>query len=87
VANTLPDVTLTSAYLDLYAATGITPGKALLVQNKASSIAYVQIKGFQPASSSLDGVLLPSYEFCIVDANSSGVWAKGSGKVSVQELI
>lgn len=87
MANTLPDVTVVvNNYIDLYVATGLTVGKPLLIQNKGTSAAYIQIKDFQPASSSVDGIYLTSYAFCVVDSGASGCWAKGQGKLSVQEM-
>ena len=87
MANTLPDVSVVvGSFTDLYTASGITVGKPLLIQNKGTSAAYIQIKDFQPASSSVDGVYLTSYAFCVVDAGASGCWAKGQGKLSVQEM-
>lgn len=87
MANTLPDVTVViGSFTDLYAAAGITVGKPLLIQNKGTSATYIQIKDFQPASSSMDGIYLTSYAFCVIDAGASGCWAKGQGKLSIQEM-
>lgn len=87
MANTRPDITLVNtAFVDVYALSGITIGTAILIQNKSSGGVYIQIKGFQPASSSTDGTFLSSYEFGVVSSGESGCWVKGSGKMSVQEM-
>lgn len=88
MANTLPDITLNNTtYSDVYALTGISVGTPIIIQNKSSVGAYLQIKPFQPASNSQDGIFLEAYNFYIVDAGEVGCWAKGMTKLSVQENI
>jgi hypothetical protein len=85
MASTIADVILTnSGYQDLYAATSIAVGTALFIQNKGTAPITIQLKGFQPASSSADGVQLQTYDFFVVDVGEAGVWAKGSGRLCVQ---
>jgi len=88
MATTIPDLQINNtAYLDLYAATGIPVGTRLVIQNKTTVGAFLQIKNFQPASNSQDGIFLEAYKFYIVDANEVGCWVKGMTKLSVQEII
>lgn len=88
MAITRPDITLNNtAYSDVYALTGITVGTPLIIQNKSNIGAYLQIKSFQPASNSQDGIFLEAYSFYVVDAGEVGCWAKGTTKLCVQENI
>lgn len=88
MAITRPDVTLNNTtYSDIYALTGIAVGTPLIIQNKSSIGAYLQIKSFQPASNSQDGIFLEAYNFYVVDAGEVGCWAKGMTKLSVQEHV
>lgn len=86
MADTIPDVRLTrSAYLDLYAITGIPKGTQLMIQNKSSTDVLIQVKNKQPLSTSTDGTLIPTREVYVVEGdNLSTVWALGSGNISVQ---
>jgi hypothetical protein len=56
MANTLPDVVLQSGvYIDVYAATGISPGTSLVLNNKSAATVLVQVRASQPPSTSSDG--------------------------------
>ncbi len=85
-AITLPDVILSnSAYIDIYAATGIPVGTSLIVQNKGSSGYYLQLKETQPSATNSDGNILAAMEFLIIKTTSPiRFWARGSGRLSVQ---
>jgi len=86
MADTLSDVTLsTDAYVDLFAATGITVGNTVIIQNKTDSIIIVQSIAIQPLATNDDGTYVVSNDFVIVTAGSTGLWAIGTGEISVQE--
>lgn len=85
MADTLADVVLTgTAYQNLYAATAIAAGTALLIQNKTSHYIRIQIKATTHTASSESGVVLAPPMFHSVSAGESGCWAIGNGPVSVQ---
>jgi hypothetical protein len=88
MADTIADVALTNtAYVDLYAATGISVGIALVLQNKGNSDIIVVISAGQPTATDTDGVAVRPFGFVAVDPNESGAWAISAteSKVSVQE--
>lgn len=88
MAVTIPDLQINNTtYMDLYAATGISVGTKLVIQNKTSVGAYLQIKAFQPASNSQDGIFLEAYKFYIVDSGEVGCWVKGMTKLCIQEIV
>ncbi len=88
MTDTLPDVILLEEeYQDLYAATGITVGKALLIQNKTMSNLFLQEGLTQPDPDDRSGILVdvnPNYLWSIT-SGSSGVWAFGAGPIHIQE--
>lgn len=88
MAVTLSDVTSSAAsYTNVYTATGLSPGTKLVIQNKASNPMYIQIKATQPSATSVDGNIITSYEFIMIEGGDlPGVWVKGAGKISVQVL-
>jgi len=85
-AITLPDLLLSnSGYIDVYAATGIPVGTNLLVQNKSSTIFYLQLKESQPSPTNIDGSILEPYEFLLIKSTSPiRFWVRGNGRLSVQ---
>ncbi len=86
MADTLPDVLLSpDAYVDLFDATGITVGDAVIIQNKTSSTVVLQSIFTQPLVTNNDGTYIVPNNFIIVTAGSTGLWARGNGNISVQE--
>lgn len=88
MADTIPDVQLSkTAYVDVYAATGIVVGTGLVIQNKSSQDVRIQLSASQPASSSTDGDILRPYLEATVDSGETGCWVLGlaEGTISVQE--
>lgn len=86
MAVTLPDVqSVNTSYTNIYAATGIPVGTAIIIQNKASNAMNIQIKTTQPSATSTDGNVMQPYDFLVVDGDPSAVvWVKGTGKITVQ---
>lgn len=88
MADTLSDITITNtAWTNLYTATSLTVGVALLIQNKSSLPILLQIKATSPSASSVDGVAIDKFQFSQIDSGASGVWAKAvssSAVVNVQ---
>lgn len=81
--NSIPDITLSGSWVDVYAATGIAVGTAIYIQNKSSSQALIYIKSTAPTTTS-DGYAMVQFETIFIDPNESGVWAKGNGPLHVQ---
>ena len=82
---TLPDVNLLgTAYQNLYAATGITVGTSVTVQNKSGYPIYLQNIAAQPDSSSTNGIILMPLGLQAVTGTIVGLWAKGTGPVTVE---
>ncbi len=86
MAVTLPDVTSSAtSFINVYTATGLPVGTKLIIQNKSSNTMYIQVKATQPSATSVDGNIITSYEFIIIDGGDlPGVWVRGAGKISVQ---
>lgn len=87
MADTIADVTLNGdVYQDLYTATGISVGDALIIQSKTNDDIYIQVSASQPSADSTDGYLLKSIDPPVrVGTGASGCWALGKGPLSVQE--
>lgn len=82
---TLPDVNLLgTAYQNLYAATGITLGTGVTVQNKSGYPVLLQNIAAQPDSSSKNGLLLMPFDLVPVTGTIVGLWAFGTGPVTVE---
>lgn len=94
MANTLSDVTLVSGtWVDAYVATGISAGTDLIVKNKSTAVAYIQVRSTVPVNNSTDGWTLnstgsPGGDWTTVTKVPVGsrVWIRGSGKVFIQEF-
>lgn len=93
MADTIADIYLQgNTYVDLYALTGILPGTSLVINNKSSSVAFLQVRASQPNANSNDGWPLrssPAPDTWVTLTNvpaGSRVWAKGqaSGRLFVQ---
>ena len=85
MSDTLADVVLDNqSYQNVNLLSGIPVGTKVLLQYKGTSNLRVQLKPFQPASSSLDGLQLPSIDMFMVDSGESIIWAKGTGRLCVQ---
>lgn len=85
MSNTLPDVILDNvSYQNVNTLSGIAVGTKVILQFKGTGNIRVQTKPFQPAASSSDGVQLLAFDFYVVDSGESIIWAKGTGRLSVQ---
>lgn len=88
MAATLPDVVITStAYTNLYSATGIAVGTAVILQNKGNQPVFLQTTAASPSASSGDGFVISPLEILTVDAAEVGLWARSAafgGHLSVQ---
>lgn len=86
--DTIPDVQLQNdAYEDVYTLTGITLNADVVIQNKSNTKVRIQEAAAQPAVDSKDGYLLepdPRHRIKIIN-NTSKIWVKGAGCISVQE--
>ncbi|MCY1285983.1 hypothetical protein D9M69_285300 [compost metagenome] len=75
-------------WVDAYALSGITVGKALVIQNKATTPVLVLESAAQPASTSAAGFELGAREAVEVSVDSVGVWVRsvlGPARLFVQE--
>lgn len=95
MANTIDDVIMkTGEFIDVYALSGILPGTSLILNNKSSGIALVQVRASKPSASSSDGWPIKSGTaneswVTITDVPAgSRVWVKGAqgGRLFVQEF-
>lgn len=85
MADTIGDVVLdNSSYQNVNLLSGIPVGTKVLLQFKGTGNVRVQLKPFQPASSSIDGLQLITVEMYMIDQGESIIWAKGSGRLCVQ---
>lgn len=85
MSDTIADVILDNVnYQNVNVLSGIPVGTKVLLQFKGSGNVRVQLKPFQPASSSLDGLQLITVEMYMIDQGESIIWAKGSGRLCVQ---
>lgn len=82
---TIPDIQLSSAiYTELYAASGITVGTEIIIQNKGPVVIVVQNSTLAPDNTSWHGFLIPYMAVWIAPSGSTGVWAKGGSTVAVE---
>lgn len=85
MATTIPDVILdNTSYQNINTLSGIAVGTKVILQFKGSGSIRLQIKTTQPIVNSMDGVQLNTLEFYVVDAGESTIWARGTGRLSVQ---
>lgn len=85
MANTLPDINLApEAYKDLYSESSIAVGTKVLIQNKSSSFAILQLQAAQPTATSTDGTYVVPNAFVTVEAGENGLWGIGNGDISIQ---
>lgn len=83
MADNIDDVNLNSTWQNAYTLSGFTPGAALVVTNKSSTVALSYIKATAPTSAS-SGYPLRSGETLFLDIGESGLWLKGSGPICIQ---
>lgn len=87
MSSTIPDVVLDNlTYQNINSLSGIAVGTKVILQFKGSGSIRLQIKPTQPATNSMDGVQLNTLEFYVVDAGESTIWARGTGRLSVQAV-
>ena len=90
MADTLPDVVLPAKTpVDLYAATGITVGTQVSVQNVTSGDVRVYVGATAPTMGVSGGALLVPGQEGKNQANDSGLWAWSvtGGAVQVVEVV
>lgn len=82
--STTPDIQLNStSYINLYTASGITPGTEILIQNKGPVVIVVQTSTLAPDNNSWHGFLIPYMAVWLAPEGTTGVWAKGGSTVAV----
>lgn len=85
MADTIQDVILdNTAYQNVNSLSGIAAGTKVILHWKGTGSVRLQVKAAQPATSSADGVQLDLLGFYVVDTGESTIWAKGTGRLSVQ---
>lgn len=86
MADTLPDVTLSAGWNDLYQATGIAAGTSLVLKNKSSTPILIVIAPVSPSPNFTGGWDISVSDWATVSGVTAGskVWAKGSGRILVQ---
>lgn len=84
---TIPDVSLVpTAYIDIYAATGIAAGTQLVVQNKTNGPVNTQNTAEQPPATDNNGFMIPPMEVWRVPAGTQKAWFKGQGYLAVEVM-
>lgn len=89
MAQSLPPVNLpVETWVDIYAATGITVGTKLIVQNTGSSAVSLVESASAPLVGTGSNELLPRVFFTNVNGNI-GAWVKSKtgGKLQVEEAV
>ncbi|OED34063.1 hypothetical protein AB832_08145 [Flavobacteriaceae bacterium (ex Bugula neritina AB1)] len=77
MADTLANVKISSTvWVDLYAATGITSGNRIRVQNLGGNGILLHSGENAPTGTSGYNIIFPSNDFFVNDASSNGEWAK-----------
>ncbi len=93
MAQTIPDMEVTSSWQSVNVEAGVTVGTAMLMVNKSNS-QIVVAEGTEPTPDSLDGWPLEERgkfnSSLIIDADSLEIWVrisegKGTGLINVQE--
>ena len=86
MTDTINDVILLGAvYQDVYLATSIIVGTPLVVQNKsATNLIYLQISTTAPSAGDQDGKILYPGKELFVSGATTGLWAKGLGRLHVE---
>lgn len=75
MSDTLPNVPLVAGvWTDLYAATGITVGVQLLIQNLGSNTVYLHSDAVEPIAADGFKILPPTIE-AVNKAGDAGAWA------------
>lgn len=91
MADTLPFVTLPAGtWVDLYAATGVTVGTQLDVQNIGSELIYLHTGATAPTETPGDEfTLLLPFDHSENNSGDSGAWAycESNGRVSAQRVV
>lgn len=86
MADTLPDVTITTGWNDLYQLSGIVQGTPLILKNKSSLPILIVISAAIPNPNFSGGWDIAGSDWVTVTGIPTGsrVWAKGNGKLMVQ---
>lgn len=86
MADTLPDVTLSTGWNDLYSLSGITQGTPLILKNKASGLILIVIAPTAPSATFQGGWDISGGDWVTVTSVPEGskVWARGTGRLMVQ---
>ncbi len=82
--NTVADMVLTGAWADAYAATGITVGTAVTINNKTSNDIFVALATSAPSSPTA-GYQVASKGYLSIGAGAAGLWVNGNGNILVQD--
>lgn len=85
MSDTGPDAILDNVvYQNVNSLVGIPAGTKVILQFKGTSSVRIQLRPTQPVANSQEGVQLNYLGFYVIDAGESIIWAKGSGRLSVQ---
>lgn len=94
MAQTIPDITITTAWQSLNTLSGIAVGTAMAADNKSTTLVLLA-EGTQPSANDLDGVPLTTYRDTkstrTIVAGSLEIWARvgassSTGRITVQEV-
>lgn len=94
MAQTIPDITITTAWQSLNTLSGIAIGTAMQADNKSTALILMS-EGTQPAADNVGGVPLTSYagnkSTRSIEAGSLEIWVRidadsSTGRITVQGL-
>lgn len=84
MADTISDVKVDrDTYTNVYVEAGLSVGLPLLIQNKGQNVTLVE-SATQPSDDDSDGAVLGNLDWVKIDSGATGLWAKGSTRLSVQ---
>lgn len=92
MSDTQPDITLVSGvWTDVYTASGIAPQSDLIIKNKSTSVAYIQVRASTPVTNTDGWPLNPlgsslGGDWTTITKVPAGsrVWMRGTGKIFIQ---
>lgn len=94
MAQTIPDITITTVWQSLNTLSGIAIGTAMQVDNKSTALILL-VEGTQPNAIDVDGVPLTAYSgnksTRSIEAGSLEIWvridaASSTGRITVQAV-
>lgn len=88
MANSHEDLVVNASdWTDVYAATGIAVGTAVIVHNKDRNRLLIQIKATKPVADNNSGVMLDNMASSYIDSGEAGLFVKAVSGVGQYAVI